>query len=69
MVGTFSMQVAIDKAKETGVGWVAAHSSNHYGIAGMYSIQAVEQGLMVRTPMCARLYPTVFPSSLDAHVW
>lgn len=46
-VGNFAMSVAIQKAKETGVGWVTANNSNHYGIAGMYSIQAVEQGLMV----------------------
>lgn len=47
-VGNFAMEVAIKKAKATGVGWVAANNSNHYGIAGMYSLQAAEQGLMVR---------------------
>jgi len=47
VVGNFAMSVAIKKAKEAGVGWVAANHSNHYGIAGMYSLQAVEQGLMV----------------------
>ena len=41
------MSIAIKKAQETGVGWVAANNSNHYGIAGMYSIQAVNQGLLV----------------------
>ncbi|KAF6032342.1 hypothetical protein EB796_009363 [Bugula neritina] len=46
VVGNFAMSVAIKKAKEAGVGWVAANHSNHYGIAGMYSLQAVEQGLM-----------------------
>ena len=46
-VGNFAMSIAIKKAQETGVGWVAANNSNHYGIAGMYSIQAVNQGLLV----------------------
>lgn len=47
VVGNYAMQVAISKAKATGVGWVTANSSNHYGIAGMYTLQAAEQGLMV----------------------
>ena len=45
-MGNFAMSIAIKKAQETGVGWVAANNSNHYGIAGMYSIQAVSQGLL-----------------------
>ena len=32
VVGTFCMQLAITKAKETGVGWVVAKGSNHFGI-------------------------------------
>ena len=47
VVGNYAMQVAISKAKANGVGWVAANNSNHYGIAGMYSLQAVKEGLMV----------------------
>ncbi|XP_067935442.1 uncharacterized oxidoreductase YjmC-like isoform X2 [Watersipora subatra] len=46
VVGNYAMGIAIAKAKETGVGWVAANNSNHYGIAGMYSLQATEQGLI-----------------------
>ncbi|XP_065184547.1 uncharacterized oxidoreductase YjmC-like [Sycon ciliatum] len=45
-VGQFSMDLAIQKAKESGVGWVAAHGSNHYGIAGWYALRACDQGLM-----------------------
>lgn len=41
------MQLAIKKAKEIGIGMVCARRSNHYGIAGFYSLQAVEQGLIV----------------------
>ncbi|XP_065338311.1 uncharacterized oxidoreductase YjmC [Cloeon dipterum] len=46
VVGNFCMQLAIKKAKETGVGWVASKGSNHYGIASWYSLQAVEQGMI-----------------------
>lgn len=48
VVGNFGMEIAIKKAKDVGVGWVVANNSNHYGIAGMYSIQASQEGLMVR---------------------
>jgi len=46
VVGNFCMKLAIKKAKEFGVGWVAANNSNHYGIAGWYSMQAANEGLM-----------------------
>ncbi|CAM9460012.1 unnamed protein product [Lampetra fluviatilis] len=46
VVGNFCMDLAIKKAKESGVGWVVARGSNHYGIAGFYSMQALEQGMM-----------------------
>ncbi|XP_031638988.1 uncharacterized protein LOC116351078 [Contarinia nasturtii] len=46
VVGRFCMDLAIKKAKEVGIGWVCANHSNHYGIAGWYSIQAQEQGLI-----------------------
>ena len=32
VVGTFCMEEAIKMAKETGIGWVAAKGSNHFGI-------------------------------------
>ncbi|KAH3694000.1 uncharacterized oxidoreductase YjmC-like [Dreissena polymorpha] len=46
VVGNFCMKLAIKKAKETGVGWVVANSSNHYGIAGYYSMLASDEGLL-----------------------
>ncbi|XP_002741248.3 putative oxidoreductase YjmC, partial [Saccoglossus kowalevskii] len=46
VVGNFSMELAIQKAKQSGVGWVVAKGSNHYGIAGWYSMQALQHGLM-----------------------
>jgi LDH2 family malate/lactate/ureidoglycolate dehydrogenase len=46
VVGKFCMDIAIRKAKEAGVGWVSANGTNHFGIAGWYSIRAMEQGLI-----------------------
>ncbi|KAF5302680.1 hypothetical protein FQA39_LY10176 [Lamprigera yunnana] len=46
VVGNFCMGLAIAKAKNVGVGWVCAKESNHYGIASMYSLQALEKGLL-----------------------
>jgi hypothetical protein len=47
VVGNFCMHLALKKAMDTGVGWVAARGSNHYGIASWYSLQAVERGMIV----------------------
>ena len=41
------MDIAIKKAKEFGIGMVVAKGSNHYGIAGYYSLQALEHNLIV----------------------
>lgn len=46
VVGRYCMDLAIEKAKTSGVGWVCAKGSNHYGIAGWYSIHAEQQGLI-----------------------
>lgn len=46
VVGNFCMDLAIRKAKEAGIGWVVAKGSNHFGIAGWYSLRAVDQGLL-----------------------
>ena len=32
VVGTFCMEMAIEMAKTTGIGWVVAKGSNHFGI-------------------------------------
>ena len=45
-MGNFAMGVAIEKAKETGVGWVTVKGSNHFGIAGHYSAQALQQNML-----------------------
>ncbi|KAL3832239.1 hypothetical protein ACJMK2_023899 [Sinanodonta woodiana] len=46
VVGRFCMDVAIRKAQETGIGFVTARGSNHFGIAGAYSLQAMKKGFL-----------------------
>lgn len=46
VVGDFSMALAIQKARTSGIGLVSARNSNHYGIAGWYAMQASQQGLL-----------------------
>lgn len=41
-----SMQLAIDKAKQNGTGWVSTQNSSHFGIAGFYSMMALEQDMI-----------------------
>lgn len=40
-----AMELAIEKAKHTGVGMVAVRNSSHYGIAGYYPLMAAREGL------------------------
>lgn len=42
----YAMEVAIDKAKNCGTGWVATNNSNHFGIAGYYSMMALEEDMI-----------------------
>lgn len=44
--GHFAMEIAIKKAKESGVGIVTLRNSNHYGIAGYYAKMAADAGLI-----------------------
>ncbi|XP_015193811.1 uncharacterized oxidoreductase YjmC-like [Lepisosteus oculatus] len=46
VVGNFCMDLAIKKAKEVGIGWIVARGSNHYGIAGYYSMQALKEDMI-----------------------
>jgi L-2-hydroxycarboxylate dehydrogenase (NAD+) len=41
-----AMQIAIDKAKNVGTGWVAVQNSNHFGIAGYHAMMALEQDMI-----------------------
>lgn len=60
VIGYKAMQMAIDKAKEFGLGMVAVRNSCHYGIAGYYATQATEQGCIGFTGTNAR--PSVAPT-------
>jgi LDH2 family malate/lactate/ureidoglycolate dehydrogenase len=40
-----SMELAIEKAKVAGTGWVATRNSNHFGIAGYYAMMALENDM------------------------
>ena len=40
------MQLAIEKAKTNGIGWVAAKGSNHFGICQWYTEMAMREGLI-----------------------
>ena len=44
LVGAFAMELAIAKAKQSGIGIVSARNSNHYGIAGYYAKKACDAG-------------------------
>lgn len=42
----YAMQVAIDKAKNVGTGWVCVNNSNHFGIAGYHAMMALENDMI-----------------------
>lgn len=45
-VGRFAMELAMQKAKTSGVGMVTVRNSNHYGIAGYYADMAAKEGMI-----------------------
>jgi len=46
VVAPYAMQVAIDKAKKAGTGWVSVQHSNHFGIAGYHAMMALEHDMI-----------------------
>lgn len=46
VAGVQGMRIAIEKARQNGVGFVTVRNSNHYGIAGYYSMMALEYDLI-----------------------
>lgn len=60
VVAPFAMQVAIEKAKHCGTGWVAVKNSNHFGIAGHHAMMALEHDMigMAMTNASALVAPT-----------
>lgn len=60
VVAKKSMEMAIKKAKEYGMGMVVVRNSNHFGIAGYYSLMAVDSGMIGITGTNAR--PSIAPT-------
>ncbi|MDL2324591.1 Ldh family oxidoreductase [Ruminococcaceae bacterium OttesenSCG-928-A16] len=46
VVSKWAMELAIEKAKKTGIGIVTVSHSNHYGIAGYYTRMAADADMM-----------------------
>ncbi|MBK8808088.1 MAG: Ldh family oxidoreductase [Bacteroidales bacterium] len=46
VVAPKAMQIAIEKAKNVGTGWVAVNNSNHFGIAGYHAMMALEHDMI-----------------------
>lgn len=55
-----AMQMCIEKARQYGLGMVAVRNSSHYGIAGYYSLMAVQHGMIGITGTNAR--PSIAPT-------
>ncbi len=46
VVAPRAMEIAIEKAKTCGTGWVAVKNSNHFGIAGYHSMMALKHDMI-----------------------
>src|SRR5437762_2750405 len=46
VVAPYAMQVAINKAKNVGTGWVGVRNSNHFGIAAYHGMMALEHDMI-----------------------
>lgn len=60
VIGYKSMEMAIEKAKQYGMGMVAVRNSTHYGIAGYYTDMAAKAGCIGMTGTNAR--PSIAPT-------
>lgn len=60
VVAPFAMKVAMEKAAQVGTGWVSVQNSNHFGIAGIHAMMALEQDMigMAMTNASALVAPT-----------
>lgn len=60
VVAPFAMQVSIDKAKVAGTGWVSVQHSNHFGIAAVHAMKALQHEMigMAMTNASALVAPT-----------
>jgi len=55
-----AMRLAMDKARQYGLGAVAVRNSTHFGIAGFYPLMAAEEGMIGLTVTNAR--PAIVPT-------
>lgn len=46
LAGKIAMEIAIEKARQCGTGWVAVRNSNHFGIAGYYALNAAANDMI-----------------------
>lgn len=46
VVGVHAMRLAMEKARQTGVGFVTARHTNHFGAAAYYSMMAAREGFI-----------------------
>ena len=46
IVAPKAMEIAMEKAKQVGTGWVSVKNSNHFGIAGYHAMMALEQEMI-----------------------
>jgi LDH2 family malate/lactate/ureidoglycolate dehydrogenase len=46
VVAPHAMQIAIDKAKHAGTGWVSVQNSNHFGIAAYHAMMALQHDMI-----------------------
>lgn len=60
VIGKKAMQMAIDKAKQYGMGMVAVRNSTHYGIAGYYATMCTQNNMIGLTGTNAR--PSIAPT-------
>ena len=60
VVGYHAMEIAIQKARQYGLGAVAVRNSSHFGVAGYYPLMAVKEG-MVGLSM-TNAHPSIAPT-------
>ncbi len=60
VVAPFAMDLAIQKAKNVGSGWIAVRNSNHFGIAAHHALKALKEDMIgiVMTNASALVAPT-----------
>ncbi|MGB3153017.1 MAG: Ldh family oxidoreductase [Chitinophagaceae bacterium] len=46
VIAPFAMQIAIEKARQVGTGWVSVQNSNHFGIAAHHAMMALEHDMI-----------------------